>query len=74
MSSEAPKDEGKVESFLRRNVKKSLYILGGLAAAAVILPPVGAAIASSWATGTGVEAAGSKLLHGHFKQKRLSGH
>lgn len=73
MSGEAPPGEGKVEKFLRTNVKKSLFVLGGLAVAAILLPPAGAAIASGWAAGSGVEAAGSKFLHDHLAQKRLGG-
>jgi hypothetical protein len=72
MSSESPKDEGRVEKFLRKNVKKSLLFLGGLAVASVLLPPAGAAIATGLAAGSGAEALGSKILHGHLKQSRLT--
>jgi len=74
MSEQTPHGEGKIEKFLGKNFKKSLLILGGLAVASILLPPAGAAVASAWAGGTAAEAAGSKLLQDHLKQKRLRGH
>jgi hypothetical protein len=65
--------EGKIEGFARKNIKKSLFLLGGLAVASILLPPVGAAVASGLAAGSGVEALGSKFVHGHLKHNRLNG-
>jgi hypothetical protein len=72
MSGETHSDEGRIEKFARKNVKKSLFILGGLAVASILLPPAGAVVATGMAAGSGVEAMGSKFLHGHLKQNRLS--
>jgi hypothetical protein len=63
--------EGKIEKLARKNTKKSLFLLGGLAVGTILLPPAGAAIAAGLATGSGVEAIGSKIVHGHMKQNRL---
>jgi hypothetical protein len=74
MSNETPSGEGRIERFARKNIKKSLFLLGGLAVASILLPPVGAAVATGLAAGSGVEAIGSKFVHGHLRDRRLKSH
>jgi hypothetical protein len=63
--------EGKLEKLARKNIGKSIFLLGAFAVGAILLPPAGAAVATSLAAGTGVEAIGSKIVHGNLKQRRL---
>jgi hypothetical protein len=71
MAAKSHEGEGRLERATKWYGKKSLLALGGLAVASILLPPAGAAIATGLAAGSGVEAIGSKILHGRLKQNRL---
>ena len=71
MSGETHGDEGRIERFARKNIKKSILFMGALAVTSILLPPAGAAVATTLAAGSGVEAIGSKMVQEHMKQRRL---
>ena len=66
-----PAKEGRIEKLARWNANKGIWLVGGLAVGAVLLPPAGAAVAATLAAGAGVETVGSKFVHERSKQRRL---